>query len=114
MSDVEGGDAAAAAPAGRARRAPLYPRLLGLRHVHPNAWQRALLGEGAIGAGLLLAMADLASAWAIAVLPVAVAAVVKAHDLVQGLLERTGTRGAADDDGAGPRGEPAPSEASKD
>ena len=78
--------------------------------MHPNAWQRALLGEGALAAGLLLAMADLASAWAIVVLPVAVAGVVKAHDVVQGLLERTPGNG----DGAGPRGEPAPSEASGD
>ncbi len=67
---------------------PLYPRLLRLGHIEPNAWQRAVLGEGAIGAGVLLAMADLASAWTIVVLPVAVAGVVKAHDALQGLLER--------------------------
>ena len=67
---------------------PLYPRLLRLRHIAPNAWQRAALGEGAIGVGVLLAMADLASAWTIVALPVAVAAVVKAHDALQGLLER--------------------------
>ena len=67
---------------------PLYPRLLRLRHVHPNAWQRAVLGEGAIGAGVLLSMADLASAWSIVVLPVAVAGIVKGHDLLQGLLDR--------------------------
>lgn len=78
-----------AAPAPRKqKKPPLYPRLLRLRHVHPNAWQRAALGEGAIGAGVLLSMADLASAWSIVVLPVAVAAVVKAHDLLQGLLDR--------------------------
>lgn len=72
----------------RKDKKPLYPRLLGLRHVHPNAWQRAALGEGAIGAGVLLAMADLASAWSIVALPVAVAVIVKAHDLLQGLLDR--------------------------
>ena len=65
---------------------PLYPRLLRLQNVHPNAWQRALLGEGMAVVGVLLALADLASAWSIVVLPVAVAAVVKAHDLVSGLL----------------------------
>ena len=32
-------------------RPPLYPRLLRLRHLHPNAWQRALLGEGSLRAG---------------------------------------------------------------
>jgi hypothetical protein len=76
-------------PAGKKAKKPLYPRLLRLRHIEPNAWQRAVLGEGAIGAGVLLAMADLASAWTIVVLPVAVAAVVKAHDALQGLLEHT-------------------------
>ena len=65
---------------------PLYPRLLQLKHVHPNAWQRAVLGEGMAAVGVLLALADLASAWSIVVLPVAVAAVVKAHDVVTGLL----------------------------
>lgn len=76
-----------ALPAPRGRT-PLYPRLLRLRHIEPNAWQRAALGEGAIGVGVLLAMADLASAWTIVALPVAVAGVVKAHDALQGLIER--------------------------
>ena len=67
-------------------RKPIYPRLLRLRHVHPNAWQRALFGEGAIGAALLLVAADVATAWTILVLPVAVAVVVKANDLVAGAL----------------------------
>jgi hypothetical protein len=71
-----------------AKKKPLYPRLLRLRHIHPNAWQRAALGEGAIAAGVLLAMADLASAWTIVALPVAVAAIVKAHDALQGLIDR--------------------------
>jgi hypothetical protein len=68
---------------------PLYPRLLRLKHIAPNAWQRAALGEGAIAVGVLLSMADVASAWSIVVLPVAVAVIVKAHDLLQGLLERS-------------------------
>jgi hypothetical protein len=67
---------------------PLYPRLLHLQHIAPNAWQRAALGEGAVAAGVLLAMADLASAWTILVLPLAVAVVVKAHDLLAGVLAR--------------------------
>jgi hypothetical protein len=70
------------------KKTPLYPRLLRLRHVHPNAWQRAVLGEGAIGVAVLLVLADLATAWTLIALPVAVAVVVKAHDLVAGLLER--------------------------
>jgi hypothetical protein len=67
---------------------PLYPRLLRLRHVHPNAWQRALLGEGAVGLAALLVLADLATAWILLVLPLAVAVVVKAHDLLAARLEQ--------------------------
>ncbi len=70
-----------------AAKRPFYPTLLHLEHVHPNAWQRAVLGEGMAALGGLLAMADLASAWSIVVLPVAVAAVVKVHDLLAGLLQ---------------------------
>jgi uncharacterized membrane protein HdeD (DUF308 family) len=66
---------------------PLYPTLLRLKHVHPNGWQRALLGEGMALLGVLLAMADLASAWSIVVLPLAVALIVKAHDLLAGYLK---------------------------
>lgn len=66
---------------------PLYPTLLRLKHVHPNAWQRAVLGEGMALLGVLLVMADLASGWAILVLPLAVAVLVKAHDVLAGILE---------------------------
>ena len=86
--EAAGDDADEAQPK---EKKPLYPRLLRLRHIRPNAWQRAALGEGAIGVGVLLAMADLASAWTIVALPVAVAGVVKAHDALQGLLDG-GTR----------------------
>jgi hypothetical protein len=65
---------------------PLYPQLLRLKNVHPNAWQRAVLGEGMALVGALLALADVASAWSIVVLPVAVAGVVKAHDVLAGLI----------------------------
>jgi len=76
-----------AAPPTRPAKRPIYPRPLRLQHVHPNAWQRAVLGEGSLVVGVLLAMADLVSAWSIVVLPVAVAGVVKAHDLLERLLE---------------------------
>lgn len=66
---------------------PLYPRLLRLRHIEPNAWQRALLGEGALAVAALLVLADLATAWTLLVLPVAVAVIVKAHDLLAGAIE---------------------------
>ncbi|MCW2600914.1 MAG: hypothetical protein JWM02_2743 [Frankiales bacterium] len=65
---------------------PFYPVLLQLKNVHPNAWQRAVLGEGMALLGALLAMADLSSAWSILVLPLAVAVVVKGHDVLAGLL----------------------------
>jgi hypothetical protein len=68
---------------------PFYPQLLHLQNVHPNAWQRAVLGEGMALLGGLLALADLASAWSFVVLPVAVAGVVKAHDLIAGVLKTT-------------------------
>lgn len=102
------------------KKTPLYPRLLRLRHVHPNAWQRAALGEGAFAAAAVLVLADVASAWTLLVLPLAVAAVVKAHDVLAGLLasrpaaaRETAETGTADiaavttpdnDDGAGPAG----------
>lgn len=79
-------DAAAPAP----KKKPLYPRLLRLRHVAPNAWQRAALGEGALAVAAVLVLADLASAWTLLVLPLAVAVVVKAHDVLAGLLARPG------------------------
>ena len=78
--------APAAAQATPPHKRPLYPRLLHLQHIHPNAWQRAVLGEGAVGLAGLLVLADLATAWTLVVLPVAVAAVVKGHDLLAGLL----------------------------
>lgn len=74
---------------------PLYPRLLRLRHIEPNMWQRALLGEGAITVAVLLVLADLASAWTLLVLPVAVAAVVKAHDVLAGTLQRQSAAAAS-------------------
>lgn len=67
-------------------RRPLYWRLLALRHVRPNAWQRALLGEGALALAVVLVLADLATAWTLLVLPLAVGAFVKLHDVVAGLL----------------------------
>ena len=69
-------------------RRPLYIRLLHLRHIAPNAWQRAVLGEGSLALAVVLVLADLATAWTLVVLPVAVAVLVKAHDLLARLLGR--------------------------
>jgi hypothetical protein len=79
---------AAAVPS---ERGALYPRLLRLRRLRLRAWQRAVLGEGALALAVLLVLADLASAWTLLVLPVLVAALVKAHDVVAGLLPAAGT-----------------------
>ena len=73
------------------QRRQTYPRLLRLRHVRLRAWQRAVLGEGSLVLAVLLVLADLASAWALLVLPVLVAVLVKAHDVVAGLLPTPGT-----------------------
>ena len=75
----------------QAQRRPVYVRLLRLRHLRLRAWQRALLGEGVVAVAVLLVLADLASAWTVLVLPVVVAAVVKAHDVLAGALTAPGT-----------------------
>ncbi len=65
--------------------APLYGRVLRLRHVRLARWQAVLLFDGVLVTGALLALAEVVSAWAPVVLPVAVAVVVKAYDVVAGL-----------------------------
>lgn len=65
---------------------PLYWRLLRLRHLRPNGWQRAILVEGVLSLSLVLVLADVASAWTLLVLPLASAATVKANDVLVGLL----------------------------
>jgi hypothetical protein len=83
-----------------------YGRALRLRHLRLSTWQRAILAEGSVVVAFVLVLGDLASAWLLLVLPLSVAAVVKAHDLLSGALatQRTGNA-----ESAGPRGEPAPS-----
>jgi len=75
-------------PAGKPGKPPMYWRVLRLRHVHPNGWQRAIFVEGVLGLSLVLVLADVASAWTLLVLPLASALMVKAHDVVAGLLQR--------------------------
>ena len=67
-------------------RGPMYWRLLRLRYVKPNGWQRAIFVEGVLALSLVLVLADVASAWTLLVLPLASALMVKAHDVVAGLL----------------------------
>ena len=88
-----------AAPEATKKR-PLFIRLLRLRHIAPNALQRALLGEGVIALAILLVLADLASAWTLLVLPLAVAVVVKANDALAGFLQQPPRAGTAKARGA--------------
>ena len=67
---------------------PLYWRVLRLRAIAPNGWQRAILVEGVGALAVILVLADVASAWTLLALPLAAAAVVKAHDVLAGLLSR--------------------------
>ena len=69
-----------------ARAYPLYWRMLRLRNVRPNGWQRAVLVEGVTAVAVTLVLADVASAWTLVALPLAAAAVVKGHDLIAGWL----------------------------
>ena len=69
-------------------RRPLYARLLRLRHIHPGASACFFFLEGSIALAGLLVLAGLVSAWALIVLPFAVAAAVKLNDVVAGGLAR--------------------------
>jgi len=86
--DTTPADTPAPASAGKPAKPPLYWRLLRLHHVHPNGWQRAVFVEGVLGLSLILVLADVASAWTLLVLPLASALMVKAHDIIAGLLRR--------------------------
>jgi hypothetical protein len=66
----------------RVIRAPLYARLLRLRVIRPGALLCFVYFEGMVVLGGLLALAELASWWAVLALPVAVALVVKLNDVV--------------------------------
>jgi hypothetical protein len=67
----------------------LYLAALRVHHVRPGILARVLLVEGVLAAAIILVLADLASPWLIAVLPVVVAALVKLHDLVEEGVERS-------------------------
>ncbi|MEU8112439.1 hypothetical protein [Micromonospora sp. NPDC048947] len=72
-----------------ARYRPLYARLLGLRFVNPGGVLCFLFFEGAIALAVLLALAELVSWWAVLVLPVVVAAMVKLNDMVAAIVVRS-------------------------
>jgi hypothetical protein len=71
------------------RYRPLYARVLGLRHLHPSGLMCFLFMEGAAAFGVLLALTELVSWWAIVILPVSIAVMVKINDLVAGAVARS-------------------------
>ncbi|WP_432831077.1 hypothetical protein [Dactylosporangium sp. CA-092794] len=87
---------------GFAHQAPLYVRALRLRHLHVGGFVSFLLFECMIAAGVLLALAELVSWWAVPVLPAVVAIMVKVNDMVIGgsrrarAQARSGDRGSSD------------------
>ncbi|MEU4556423.1 hypothetical protein EV382_3784 [Micromonospora violae] len=71
------------------RYRPLYARLLGLRFVNPGGVLCFLFFEGAIALAVLLALAELVSWWAVLVLPIVVAVMVKLNDMVAAVVVRS-------------------------
>jgi len=78
-------------PEERVRR-PLYARVLRLRHLNPSGLWCFLLFEGMIALGVLLALTELVSWWAVLVLPAAVAVMVKVNDVMAGAWAGAGGR----------------------
>lgn len=71
------------------RPAPMYWRVLRLRHIRPNGWLRALFFEGSVALAVVLVLAEAASVWTIVVLPLVVAIIVKANDVLVGSIRRS-------------------------
>ncbi|GIJ49725.1 hypothetical protein Val02_66110 [Virgisporangium aliadipatigenens] len=78
-----------------AKGAPLYARMLRLRRIRVGGLASFLFVECAIAAGILLALAELVSWWAVPLLPVLVAAVVKVNDMVGGVGGMASSRQSA-------------------
>lgn len=63
-------------------RPPLYARVLRLRTLRPSSLLCFIYLEGMIALGVVLALAELVSWWAVPLLPLAVAVMVKLNDLI--------------------------------
>lgn len=74
------------------RLRPLYSRMLGLRHVNPGGLLCFVFFEGSLMLAVLLALAELVSWWAIIVLPLSVALLVKINDEVAAAVTRSAAR----------------------
>jgi hypothetical protein len=75
-------------PVEEPRVRPLYARVLRLRHFAPSATVCFILLEGSVVSALVLALAELVSWWGLIFVPLAVALLVKANDVVAGLVAR--------------------------
>ncbi|MFD0594077.1 hypothetical protein ACFQZ4_17685 [Catellatospora coxensis] len=73
-----------------ARNRPLYARVLGLQYVRPSSLLCFLYFEGTVALAVLLSLAELTGWWAVAVLPVSVAVMVKLNDVIAGATTRSG------------------------
>jgi hypothetical protein len=71
------------------RKPPMYARLLRLRNIHPGGLLCFLFFEGALGFGVLLALAELVTPWTVLILPGMVAVMVKVNDVVAGIHARS-------------------------
>ncbi len=71
------------------RTAPLYARLLHLKHIHPGGLMCFLLFEGVIAFAILLSLAELVNWWSVLVVPAIVAGLVKINDIVAGAFSRS-------------------------
>jgi hypothetical protein len=74
-------------PAAVPAKQPLYWRVLRLRNIRPNGWQRATFAEGSFVVAAILVLADVATAWLLIVFPVVVAVLVKLHDVYVGWID---------------------------
>jgi hypothetical protein len=68
---------------------PLYARILRLKHISPSGMTCFVLFEAMIALGVLLALTELVTWWAVPVLPAAVAIMVKINDVVAGTTARS-------------------------
>ena len=67
-------------------RAPIYARLLRLRRLKVTGLMSFLLLECTVAVAILLALAELVSWWAVPLLPILVAVMVKVNDMVGDVL----------------------------
>ena len=66
----------------------LYARVLRLRHLRLRPLVAFVLFEGSVAIGILLALADFVTVWAVLVIPATGAVMVKVNDVVAGGLNR--------------------------